>query len=228
MKNRHISGVLSAIIMVCIFSAVTAADKSHTVFYDMPVSGKVIILDPGHGGWDPGKAGSNGEDEKDINLKIAEDIKDYLEQGGAVVYMTRTEDEALGKTKNEDMKNRISSARKGEADIFISIHQNSFPAANVKGAQVFYHKTSEDGKRLAQNIQDRLVSFADNDNKRIAKENDSYYILKKTDIAAVIIECGFLSNAEEEKKLNSEDYRSKIAWAVYMGIWDYFEGENFT
>ena len=228
MKNRHISGILSAVIMVCIFSVATAADKSHAVFYDMPVSGKVIILDPGHGGWDPGKAGINGEDEKDINLKIAEDIKDYLEQGGAYVYMTRSEDDALGKTKNEDMKKRISSARRGEADVFISIHQNSFPAANAKGAQVFYHKASEGGKRLAESIQGRLVSFADSENKRTAKENDSYYILRKTDIAAVIIECGFLSNEDEEKKLNTDEYRNRIAWAVYMGIWDYFEGENFT
>ncbi len=228
MKNRHISGILTAVIMVCIFSVVTLTDKSYTVFTDMPVSGKVVILDPGHGGWDPGKAGINGEDEKDINLKIAEEIKDHLEQGGAVVYMTRTGDDALGKTKNEDMKNRISSARNGEADIFISIHQNSFPAANVKGAQVFYHKASEGGKKLAESIQGHLISFADNENKRIAKENDSYYILKKTDIAAVIIECGFLSNPDEEKRLNSEDYRRKIAWAVYMGIWDYFKGENFT
>ncbi len=220
--------LLITVVFICVTSAYIGVFKSREVFTDLPVSGKTIILDPGHGGWDPGKAGIYGEDEKDINLKIAERIKDYLEQGGAEVYMTRTDDKALGDTKNEDMKNRISGAKKGETDVFISIHQNSFPSASVKGAQAFYYGGSAGGEALAKCIQQRLVTFADTDNKRVAKENDSYYILKKTDIASVIIECGFLSNPDEESRLNDEGYRDSIAWAVYMGIWDYFDGENFT
>ncbi len=215
-------------VVVCVVLGLWVRDKSRIVFMSMPVSGKVVILDPGHGGWDPGKAGIYGKDEKDINLMIAERLKDYLEEGGAQVYMTRVDDTALGKTKGEDMKNRISSAKKDEADIFISLHQNSFPSGSVKGAQVFYYGKSKEGKNLAESIQERLVSFADESNKRQAKENESYYILKKTDIASVIIECGFLSNNEEEEKLNTEQYRDKIAWAIYMGIWDYFKDENFT
>jgi len=228
MKMKHISGILTALVVSCVFAVVAEIDRSRVVFTELPVSGKVVIIDPGHGGWDPGKAGINGEDEKEINLKIAERIKDYLEQGGAEVYMTRMSDEALGKTKGEDMRNRISKAKKGDADAFISIHQNSFTSASAKGAQVFYYDGSSGGEALAGCIQERLITFADNENKREAKKNDSYYILKKTDIASVIIECGFLSNADEERKLNTEEYRDRIAWSVYMGIWDYFEGENFT
>ena len=224
--NKSFLAIIS--VVVCLALGIWIRDKSRIVFMNMPVSGKVIILDPGHGGWDPGKAGIYGKDEKDINLMIAEKLRDYLEEGGAEVYMTRLDDSALGKTKSEDMKNRISSAKKGEADIFISLHQNSFPLAAAKGAQVFYYGKSEEGKALAESIQSRLVSFADESNKRLAKENESYYILKKTDIASVIIECGFLSNQDEEKRLNTEQYRDKIAWAIYMGIWDYFNDENFT
>ena len=140
--------------------------------------------------------------------------------------MTREADSALSQTKSSDMKERISLAKKGEADVFISIHQNAFTSPGAKGAQVFYYNGSGGGKALAECIQNRLISFADGENTRSAKQNSNYYILKKTDIAAVIIECGFLSNPSEEKKLNTEDYRDKIAWAAYMGLWDYFEAEE--
>lgn len=226
MTRKITLSILTAAVFIC--TAVTALDISEAkqVFYSLPVSGKVIVIDPGHGGWDPGKTGVYGENEKDINLKIALRTKEYLEQGGATVYMTRETDSALAQTKTEDMKGRTVSAKKGEADIFISIHQNSFPSSSPKGAQVFYYNGSDGGKVLAECIQSRLISFADDKNTRAAKQNSDYYILKKTDIAAVIIECGFLSNPGEEKKLNTESYRDKIAWAVYMGIWDYFENSG--
>lgn len=223
---KHPIVLLSAAVALCTVSTYTNISKTSPAFSALPISGKVIILDPGHGGWDPGKTGINGENEKDINLKIALRIKDYLEQGGAEVYMTRETDTALSQTKSGDMKERISPAKKGEADVFISIHQNAFTSAGPKGAQVFYYNGSDGGKTLAECIQSRLISFADSENTRSAKQNSNYYILKKTDIAAVIIECGFLSNPSEEKKLNTEGYRDKIAWAVYMGLWDYFEAEE--
>lgn len=226
--SKRIMPVLFILVVACVAKVFVGIEKSKDVFSDLPVSGKIIIIDPGHGGWDPGKAGLNGEDEKEINLKIAERIRDYLEQGGAFVYLTRQDDSALGKTKNEDMKKRIAYSRDENADLFISIHQNAFPSASAKGAQVFYYEKSNDGKAVAECIQNRLVAFADESNTRVAKENNNYYVLKNTDVPAVIIECGFLSNPDEEKRLNSEEYRDRLAWAVYMGIWDYFDGENFT
>ncbi len=198
----------------------------NTVETMLPVNSKVIILDAGHGGWDPGKTGTQGDNEKNINLQIAQKLKQYLEQGGAVVYMTRNSDEALGEKKGEDMKERKRIANESEGDIFISIHQNAFPKGSAKGAQVFYHKQSQEGKKLAEEIQKSLKKYVDDENIREVKENTNYYILKKTELPSALVECGFLSNLEEEKKLNTEEYQQKVAWAIYVGIMNYFEQQD--
>lgn len=204
----------------------TASRKKESVPTMLPVMNKVIILDAGHGGWDPGKKGTGGVDEHELNLKIAKKIQCFLEQGGATVYMTRATDEALGDRKRSDMNERKRIANETGGDILVSIHQNAFPQASIKGAQVFYHSSSEDGKRLAKSIQNTLKSFADNENKRSAKDNTSYYILRATEIPAALVECGFLSNPTEEQKLNQEEYQEKIAWAIYLGIVDYFSEDG--
>jgi len=188
----------------------------------LPMDGRMVVIDPGHGGWDPGKAGNGGDDEKNINLVISENLKFLLELGGAQVVMTRYDDEALDKSKTEDMKKRKRIIGENDADIMISIHQNSFPSPAVKGAQTFYYKNSEEGKLLAQCIQKALVEKADKENTRQAKENSNYYVLKNTSVPSVIVECGFLSNEEEEAKLNSNEYQQMIAWGIYSGIADYF------
>lgn len=187
------------------------------------VESRVIMIDSGHGGWDPGRTGKSGSDEKDINLEIANHLQAYLEYSGAYVVLSRAEDEALGKTKRQDMNERKKIAEDSKADILISIHQNAFPQASIKGAQVFYYNGSEKGKVLASKIQERLKAEVDPENKRVSKPNTDYYILKKMEIPSVIIECGFLSNPKEEQLLNNDEYRQKIAWAIYMGITDYFE-----
>ena len=201
----------------------------YTAFYKgaenamFPMLDARIVLDAGHGGWDPGKTGTNGANEKELNLAIVEKLEEYLEQGGAEVIQTRTSDTALGEGKRTDMAERRRIANESGADILVSIHQNAFPSADVKGAQVFYHRGSERGKLLAEAVQENLKSRVDGSNHRQAKENSSYYILKATDIPAVIVECGFLSNREEEKLLNDGAYQEKLAWAIYCGILDYFE-----
>ena len=187
-----------------------------------PSGQKTVVIDPGHGGWDPGKAGKTGSDEKDINLDIAVELGRLLESGGYMVFFTRKADEALGGTKREDMKMRILTSDDFDADIFISIHQNSFPSPKAKGAQVFYYDSSEKSRLLAECIQESLIENLDNTNTRTPKANRDYYILKNTKIPAAIIECGFLSNPEEEKNLNADEYRKKAAWAVYLGIVQYF------
>ena len=192
----------------------------------MPAEKKHIVLDAGHGGFDPGKVAADGTAEKEINLAVMRLLKGYLEQGGAVVSVTRNTDEALADKKNKDMKERLNILNGGKADLFVSIHQNSYPADNVKGAQVFYYKTSEKGKRLAETVQARLREVVDIDNDRSAKENESYYILKNTDIPGVIVECGFLSNPAENDELKTKEYQKKVAWAIYMGITDYFAEPN--
>lgn len=173
-------------------------------------------------GWDPGMPGKNGEDEQFLNLKIANKLREYLELSGSFVIVTRDDNNALSDSKRGDLNARKNIVNNSDADIIVSIHQNSFPNASIKGAQVFYHKSSDNGKLLADCIQKELVDFADKSNKRVAKANTDYYILKNTNIPAVIVECGFLTNYNEEQALNTDEYRDKIAWSIYKGINEYF------
>lgn len=190
--------------------------------FSMPLSNKIILIDAGHGGWDPGKVASNNIFEKDINLAIAKKLQEYLEQSGAFVFMTRVEDEALSDKKMKDMLNRKEISNSTSADMMVSIHQNSFSQEKVKGAQVFYYKESESGKKLAEFIQTEIKKNIDENNNRVAKTNSDYYILRKIKIPSVIVECGFLSNNNELEKLTSDEYQNKIAWAIYLGILDYY------
>ena len=184
---------------------------------------KVILIDAGHGGWDPGKVGEGDALEKDINLAISQKLQAILEQSGAFIVTTREEDVALSESKRQDLKNRKELANNLHADIMISIHQNSYPQQNVKGAQVFYYKDSEKSQALAEYIQNQLISFLDPSNRRLAKANTDYYILKQSSIPAVIVECGFLSNPGERNALLDEIYQEKVAWAIYLGLLDYYE-----
>lgn len=199
--------------------------KSISVF-SLPTAKKIVLIDPGHGGFDPGKPGTSGENEKNINLQISSKLQAYLEQSGCYVIVTRSEDEALAESKNKDLKERKRLANESGANIMISIHQNSFPKGRAKGAQVFYYNSSKEGKFLAQCIQTKLKEFVDPSNTRDIKANTDYYVLRTTQIPSVIVECGFLSNLEEEKNLNTQQYQEKIAWAIYMGIIEYFENVN--
>lgn len=178
----------------------------------------VIVIDPGHGGNDPGKVGVNGVDEKDVNLSIALKLKEKLENLGAKVVMTRENDTSIatpGATnkKTSDMNNRIEIINSCHADMLISIHQNSYTSPEVNGAQVFYY-SSDDSRIIAQAIQSALISEVDPDNKREAKEGNDYFILRKSTCPGVIVECGFLSCPEEAAKLVDEEYQWKIAETI--------------
>lgn len=191
------------------------------------LSGKTIVIDPGHGGPDPGKVGINQSLEKEINLSISLKIKELLEQYGVTVTITRTKDQSLGEEnasnqKRADMLKRIEIINQSNADIAISIHQNSFQQESSKGAQVFYHVSSEQGHILAEKLQEALITYADPENHRAAKSNDSYYLLKKSTCPLVIVECGFLSNSVEAERLCSNDYQDTLSQAIIYGIAAYF------
>ncbi|MCD8195747.1 MAG: N-acetylmuramoyl-L-alanine amidase [Lachnospiraceae bacterium] len=181
---------------------------------------------PPHGGNDPGKIGVDDSLEKDINLIIARKVQTMLEQQDVEVVMTREEDiglydENASNKKAQDLKNRCALINETQPDCVVSIHQNSYHEEYVSGAQVFYYGTSADAQRLAQTLQAKLVSYLDPENTRQAKANESYYLLKKTEAPIAIVECGFLSNWEEAKKLQEESYQSRVAWAVTMGVMEY-------
>ena len=179
--------------------------------------GVTVILDPGHGGIDAGKTGVNGEEEKEINLKIALKIKKILDDEGVSTVMTRTTDERLAESQVEDLKARVDMMNAQNPSLVVSIHQNSYHDAGVSGAQVFYHSDSGEGQRAAQDIQEQLNKINPEHAKKV-KANETYYILKNTNVPVVIVECGFLSNYEEAERLSDESYQETVAEAVAEGI----------
>ena len=226
-KHENTLLLLVFIGLLCFFTYLKFANTAAETF-GLATASKVIVIDPGHGGHDPGKVGSQGVYEDEINLKIALKLKNYLEQSGATVIMTRMDDDYLegpaGNThKRRDMSFRKQVMELSEADMIISIHQNAFTQSQVRGAQVFYYKDSENAKLLAKNVQDSIREYADNNNTRQIKSSQEYYILKVSSMPGVIVECGFLTNPEEEKLLISDTYQDQMAWAIYRGIVSYFE-----
>lgn len=185
-----------------------------------------VVIDAGHGGADPGKVGPDGCLEKEINLQIACRLQYYLEQAGVSVMMTREADQGLygdaEKQRNmTDLRNRCRLINGHEPDLAVSIHQNSFPDSAVSGGQIFYHPDSPEGKRLAELLQKRFTYVSGADNRRQAKANDSYYLLRNVDCPLVIAECGFLSNPEEMRLLQEADYQDRMAWTLHMGVLEY-------
>lgn len=183
---------------------------------------KTVIIDSGHGGADPGKIGINGAKEKELNLKIAMKVKELLEEEGIRVVMTREDDTTLAKDtdtnqKVQDMKARVELINHTAPDLVVSIHQNSYQEESIHGAQVFYYTHSEEGKRMAEIMQKALLTV-DPQNHRQAKADSTYYLLKRTEVPAIIVECGFLSNQEEADKLVTEEYQQQIAEAIVDGI----------
>lgn len=188
-----------------------------------------ILLDPGHGGKDPGKIGVHDEQEKDINLSIALKVRNNLTAAGFTVTMTRETDTGLysetdSNKKITDLKKRCELAKTNAPTLLVSIHQNSYSSSGISGAQVFYYSGSEQGKTAAEILQKNLIDLADPANTRQAKANNDYYLLKHCACPAVIIECGFLSNEAEATKLSSEDYQNTLAKAIVSGITEYCSG----
>ncbi|MGI5825121.1 MAG: N-acetylmuramoyl-L-alanine amidase [Bacillota bacterium] len=186
--------------------------------------GKTLVIDAGHGGFDPGAIGLAGTKEKDVNLAVSRRLADYLRQSGATVIETRREDKALGDTKKADMAERVAVANNNDADVFISVQANFLPQHQYSGAQTFYHKDSAEGKALSENIQQAIIDNVGNTN-RSAMSIDNIYVVRSLEIPSVIVEVGFLSNAEEEQLLNDEEYQSRMAYAVYIGIVEYYNGK---
>ena len=190
----------------------------------------VVVLDSGHGGMDPGKIGIDGSLEKDINLQIAERLKMYLEASDVDVLMTREDDRGLYEESDDskkmaDMKNRCKKIEEANPDLVVSIHQNSYHQEPVCGGQVFYYKTSERGKRLAELLQRRFDFVLGEKNTRQAKPNGNYYLLLHVKQPIVIVECGFLSNWKEAAALNSAEYQDRLAWTIHMGVMEYLNGQ---
>lgn len=195
-----------------------------------PVSGKTVVLDAGHGVPDEGAQSSNGTTEAETNLKITLKIQNLLEQSGCTVILTRSDENAiydldattLKQKKISDIHNRVKIGNENSADIFVSIHLNKIPQSQYSGWQCFYKDGNENSNKLAKTIQENLNKSMQKENKRVPMKLDNVYIIKHVEIPISIVECGFLSNPEEEKELLEDSYQNKLAWGIYNGIINYF------
>ena len=183
---------------------------------------------------DQGTSSANGVTEQEINLAIALKLQALLEQSGATVILTRSDDNGIYKLdtksirekKISDTKQRVDIGNNSEADIYVSVHLNYYQDGQYSGWQTFYQGNSEQSKLLATIIQSELNNNFNKANKRTPKQIKGVYIMDKVKIPTVIVECGFLSNAEEEKLLQQDGYQNDLAWGIYTGIQQYFYQNN--
>lgn len=195
------------------------------------ISGKKIVIDAGHGGIDPGTKSKAGLPEKDINLDIALKLKRHLAMAGVYCVMIRETDrdfsdsnEDYSTKKRRDLSYRVRVANQSGADLYLSIHTNSFPQSIYRGAQTFYKKSDPNSKLLAESIQSQFTKKL-KPNRRRAKIGD-YRVLNDINMPGVMIEVGFLSNPDEAKLLEDNNYREKVAKAIFQGVVDYFTGQR--
>ncbi len=217
--------ILSAMRYLTFMANFSAAEAS-----SMPITQKTVIVDAGHGGDDGGAIGIDGTVEKDINLDIALKLEKILKFYGFNVIMTRTQDvmtcddglDSLRKRKISDIHNRFELMRKNPDAIFISVHQNKFEDSSQHGTQVFYSGNDERSKELAEAIQTSVTLTLQRKNDRVVKKSGSgIYLLYHAKIPAVLVECGFISNSDEVKKLKDESYRMKLAILIADGLLKY-------
>lgn len=200
----------------------------------LPLSGKVIVLDPGHGGADGGAVGADQTLEKELALTVSKKLQHYLQQAGAEVYLTRETDRDLAndqtkgvsQRKVEDIKNRVVFMEEKDPDIFITLHLNALPSTQWRGAQTFYHPNQPNSKILAETIQEEIKVNLGNTNREALAIN-SVYVLKHANRPAALVEIGFLSNPDERELLKQSIYQNKMAASIYYGILSYFS-ESFN
>lgn len=223
-RNGVIWGITLALILT--LSLGWGFSRQDEKIWSWTLGDRVVVIDAGHGGVDPGAVGKNLVLEKDVTLAVSKRLQALIQQSGAKTIMVREDDRDLGtsqgllKRKREDLAQRIQLGLETQAEVYISIHANSFPDAKLTGAQTFYHSDSQEGKLLAQSIQQELNSMTNG--KRTIKGNQDIYVLKKAHQAAVTVELGFLSNLAEEQLLATPEYQQKLAVAIYQGLSVYF------
>lgn len=226
---RAVEYLMIALLLICAFILPrldVGREDVESVGAQVNQSRGTIVLDSGHGGDDPGMIGKSGVTEKTLNLAYAKKLQKLLTEAGFCVVMTRENEDGLydpdsTHKKAQDMQRRVAIIAKEQPLVSISIHQNCYPDPSVCGPQVFYYEHSAEGEKLAKCIQDSLNEALSIARPRVQKRNGSYYILKRSEGTTVIVECGFLSNPEEEQKLQQEAYQDQVAKAIFDGIMQY-------
>ena len=196
--------------------------------WNLPLTGKIIVLDAGHGGMDGG-ANFESIQEKEISLAVTKKIQDFLQEQGALVLLTREDDSDLASDgtkgirnrKREDLQNRVKVINESEADLFLSIHLNAFPSRSSSGAQTFYTNRYLENKQAAEFIQQEIIRNLENTSRQ-PRVIQNIYLMTNATKPGALVEIGFISNAAERQNLIQESYQEKIAAAVYKGILRYF------
>lgn len=227
------------LIICCLLIAVSCFIVMHSQVLTTPtlswqLAEHTFIVDPGHGGTFPGRVNSDQVLEKDINLAIGLQLYQYLQESGAITILTRDTDidlipeeskkEKLKLQQRADLQERLNLAIAEESDYFISIHCNSIPNEKWTGAQTFYNPDDPESKRLAQSIQNRIISQLQNTQREALPRADTF-LFKNSTIPTVIVECGFLSNVEEAAQLQDPAYQQEIAYAIFLGINDFLSAQ---
>ena len=214
-------GAIMAVLIVC-FTTANFSQKASTDSLDS----KTVVIDAGHGGMDGGSVGEDGTPEKNLNLEIAKKLQKLFNDNGYNVVMTREADTSLHENdnasirnqKNADLRKRAEIANNSKAHLFISVHINKFETPDIMGAQTFYSKDDETGKKYAESIMESLRELQPK-NKRLAKTHPNKNLLfQKLEIPGVLVECGFISNKDELYNLKNDEYQMKIAEAIYKGV----------
>ena len=229
-KKRIIFINLGIIFSIFLYT-LTSSNLTSTSTSSIPVSNHVVILDAGHGSPDGGASGADGSIESELNLNVVLKLQKLLETSNCTVILTRSDEngiyestaDTIRKQKVSDMKNRVEIANNSNAEIFVSIHMNKLPQTQYSGWQTFYKNSDETSKLLAENIQSSLNQFIKKENSRTIKSISKIYLTEHVEIPLALVECGFLSNPEENALLQTDTYQNKVAWGIYIGIMDYFK-----
>ena len=230
MFKGRTAAVLSLILCLAFFSTLMRGRISTSAVSGSVTGRPTVILDAGHGGFDGGAVAPDGTVEKEINLKIALKLREFLKLGGYEVVMTRDSDvstddvetDKIAARKKSDLKNRLKLMKDYPDAVFVSIHLNKFTTSAAAGSQVFYGAGRKESKKLGEDIQKSIVRLLQPENTRVNKQaTSSTYILYNATLPAVLVECGFLSNTAELKRLKTEEYQNKMAFGIFCGIMDY-------
>ncbi len=222
-KKTALLYITVTIVLLCFISVYARYSSKDFEIFD----GATVLIDPGHGGIDGGAVGKNGTLEKDLNLTLSLELKDALSKEGYKVTLTRDKDlltyeNGSKNKKRADTKHRLTIASDMPEALFISIHMNYFEDSSAKGSQIFYSVKNPESKKFALILKDSLNKHADKKNTREIKEAyPNIYIMRNVKNPAVLLECGFISNREEEKLLNTKEYRAKIIEAICEAIKNY-------
>jgi N-acetylmuramoyl-L-alanine amidase len=226
---------LAVIFVSILFPMIYSNQETKNLIIQVSAKEKpVIIIDAGHGGEDCGAIGVSGVFEKDLNLQISQKLSEYAKSAGYVVIQTREDDRLLYKDEENikgfrkiyDLKNRVAIANSYENAIFVSIHMNSYGSEDCQGLHVYYSPKSSQSRRLADCVQSYVVSNLQQKNKRKIKEGSDIYVLENSNVPAILIECGFVSNPEECKKLSEKEYQKELSFSILCGIINYIDDES--